>query len=298
MKISVIAVTVRIGCLDILANGFARQTFPQDDFEVLLIDSFYNERHKIIATRLPANFFHMPLPEDKPNYDACYANNYGLRHASGELVVFFTDCNWPARDFLAEHWRIYKEVPGYSATGYVDRYYAPELRAPTSVNGQACYGYDDVAWSVFAREFTTDYADEFFASQKPFYQERKGHLVDGFVTGTNYAELPPEKWYGSLNESIPMSVMRKINGWDEIYDGAYGVSDIDVGWRAHQAGWRFLVLPDLINYKLGDQSTARTIPGKYKPRVEGQDNLAIFEQVKADVRDGKRTYRAEQGAWL
>ena len=276
MKVSVIAVTARLGCFDVLVNCMEAQTFPKGDFEVVVVDSFYEERKDFVIDRLPINFRHIGLPEDRPWYDACYANNLGTREAWGELLIYFCDMNWASSDFVMDHWEVYQSMPGYSMTGFVDRYPIPNLKDTRD--------WADCAWSIFAEEFTAETAERYFADIQPTYRERKG-IADDRIDGTPYLSLPGDKWYGSLNESIPAAVVKEVNGWNERFDGAYGIADIDLGVRANMAGWRFLVKPDSVNRKFGQKSESGVIPARNKPQTRTlADNWRLFEEMKASGR--------------
>jgi hypothetical protein len=288
-KISVIVVTARMGCFDVLVNGFCQQTMPLSDYEVIIMDSCYEERRWYMPQwSLPSNFYHLEVPNTYDYYDACFANNYGLRRATGELVVFFSDLNWPEPKFLERHWQVYKDCPGYSMTGYCDRYPVPELR--DELEWRAAY------WSIFKEPFTLRRARWYFANTPIEYAERKGNITGAAVPGSPYFELPGDFFYGSLNESIPMSVLQELNGWDQIYDGGYGRSDIDLGFRANQIGWKFLIVPESINNKFGTQATVGKVPGKGKQRIRG-DNWEIYQRERANILAGARSPKAIIGAW-
>ena len=291
-KVSVIAVTARLGCFDVLVHCMETQTFPKDDFEVVVVDSFYKERKDFVRDRLPKNFRHIGLPEDRPWYDACYANNVGTREALGELLIYFCDLNWAYPDFVKDHWEVYRTVPGYSMTGFVDRFPIPPLKAierTTRCIGDDSYEHNfdwkAVGWSIFNDEFTADYARWYFDAIQPTYRERKGGLYPNLIAGTDYHVLPGDKWYGSLNESIPKAVVEECNGWNEAMDGVYGVADVDLGVRANLAGWKFLVKLDSINRKLGQKSDSGIIPARNKPQTRTlADNWRLFEEMKASGR--------------
>ena len=287
-KISVIAVTARMGCFDVLVHGLASQSMDKADYEVIIVDSCYKERRGAcpgIRSALPSNFYHLELPAKYDYYDACYANNFGASRASGELLVFFSDLNWPEPKFLERHWQIYTNFPGYSMTGYCDRYPVPRL-------------WDNLnwryhAWSVFQSPFFKSFAEKYFAETPIEYAERKGGVRGAPVLGSPYFELPGEFFYGALNESIPKAVWKELGGWDEIYDGGYSAADIDLGTRANMIGWKFLIYPNSINNKLGTKGTSGHIPGVFKPTIrQPHENLALYQWQMEAIKSGKRKVRS------
>ena len=289
-KISVIVVTARMGCLDVLVNGMLAQTMSQDEFEVIVVDSCYRERHKFFdRATFPGNFFHVELPRKYDYYDACWANNFGLTIACGELIVFFSDLNWPDENFLKDHWLIYKTIPGYSMTGYLDRYPVPRLKPNLT--------WDNAWWSIFERELTYTRAVDYFREMPVEYSERKNG-GGSFVPNTPYFELPGDFFYGALNESIPMAVLKELNGWDESYDGGYGSADIDLGARANLIGWKFLIKPDSINKKFGTKSTSAHVPGVFNKITKSpEENYAHYQRQMMAIRGGERSAKALIGAW-
>ena len=291
-KISVIVVTARMGCLDVLVHGMMNQTMPRDDHEVIIVDSCYTKRSEYVYSgALPNNFRYERLPDVAVSYDACFANNFGLRLANGELIIFFSDLNWPEPRFLERHWQIYTNFPGYSMTGYCDRWPVPTLK--TNLNWRDCW------WSIFADgSFTKLQAEAYFASRRIEYSERKGGAQAGAVPNSPYFELPGRFFYGALNESIPMTVLKELNGWDESYDGGYGSADIDLGTRANLIGWKFLNRPDSVNIKFGTKGTSAHIPGVFKPITKSpEENYAHYEKQMAAIRNGERSTKALIGAW-
>jgi hypothetical protein len=296
MNISVIAVTARAGGFDILVHCMMAQTFPQSDFEVIVVDSFYDERNQFVKDRLPANFRHVKLEAEKDYYDACYANNFGLRLAQGELIVHFCDQNWAYENCLADHWRIYQDYPGYSLSAYCDRYPIPKMKQAEIVGDEHHFYWNEIAWTCYEEEMTPERAQYIFNSMEPTYRERKGNAGTDYKDGLK--EIPGEFFYASLNESIPMSVLKEINGWNENLDGGYGSADIDLGVRANIVGWKFLCDPNSINRKFGQQGTSHLFLGKQKQRLrEPADNYKLFQENIAAIRAGIKSVQAEQGAW-
>ena len=292
-KISVIAVTARAGGFDILVNCFAAQTFPQHQFEVIIVDSFWDERHEFVKDRLPGNFEHLKLENERPFYDACYANNFGLANACGELIIHFCDMNWAHERCLEEHWRIYTEHKGYSLSGFCDRFPIPKLKEPKVVQGGTGWDWEEIAWSCFQEDLTAERANQIFTGMEPSYRERKG------ITTTGLTEISGNVFYAALNESIPMSVLKEINGWDMDYDGGRGSADTDLGMRANYAGWKFLCDPSsaMINRKFGQEGTSHVFPTKPKeqqPRTTAQ-NAVYFDHRAKQLKEGACGPRCENG---
>jgi hypothetical protein len=214
----------------------------------------------------------------KDFYDNSAAFNMALSIAEGKLVCFFIDYMWVEPDYLQRHWDFYKANPGWSLSGYTDRFDFPALREDAE-NG---------LWSMFKEPFDPAY----FRRAQPVYEERKGH--HRIIHSDGRVEMPGHLIY-LIPDSVPMDVLKALNGLDEIYDGAYGTNDICLGVRANLVGHRFLLDPTLIAKKLGVPETSKNIPGVKKPKIETQDNLALFRQRLKAISEGRETVAVPEG---
>lgn len=295
MSISVIVTTVSLGGLDILFNSLAEQV-GAPEFEVVLADEWHEQRDQYVFDRMGDEFFaargfkvkHVPITKRQDFIDHCNGWNTGLRVAEGELICFLNDYIWVYPGYLADHWRVYKECSGYSMVGYLDRY--PWPRTATTV-----FGDSDLWWTAFAQELTVERAGFYFSHVTPFYQERKGGWVGDPVPGTPYRSIPGNLFYASLNESIPMAVLKDLNGWDERYDGGYASNDIDLGVRASMIGWKFLLKPT-VNFKIGQASMPRPVKTVVKPQLRTpEENYRVFQQKVERMARGEEPVRVSKG---
>lgn len=289
LKISVVITTARLGSMDMLAYSFKHQTMPMSEWEIILVDLWYEERKELLKVQLP----NLPLRHTAaPNsevYDNASGFNAGLVLATGELVIFLVDYVWLPPNFLARHWEVYSKCSGFSLTVFVDRYVPPPIKTSGSL-----------LWSVFEPEFDYHTAEYFFNAYSPGYKERKGGIV-GACVGDGLYEMPPQLVY-MLGDALPLKVLQDLNGWCRAYDGGYGWNDIDLTIRASMLGWRFAVDPLMIIQKLGisDIAEAVSIPIKRRLRVRTpDDNKVIFEHRMDEIRRGVRTIKnsINEGAW-
>ena len=300
MSVSVITSTASLGSLDMLFNSMACQ-IGGVAWEIVIADEWYESRSKFLHDYLIHHYRGIPgcacvkhVPIEKQDYvNHCKGWNTGLRAAEGKLVCFLNDYFWVYPEYIKDHWDIYKTMPGYSMTGYVDRYGWPPLKKSERV--------EDIWWSTFDPEFTPEVAYKFFKENAPIYCERKGDQKGDSIPGTPYHRLPAAFWYASLNESIPMEVLQELNGWDERYDRGYASNDIDLGIRAQVIGWKFLIKPT-INYKIGVQSIPRPWPVKTikKPQLRTPaENYQMFLQRVERICQFKESPKTPQGfgAW-
>src|ERR1051325_10244212 len=256
MKISLCYTTARIGSFDMIFNSAANQAMDKADFEVIVVDDFYDLRAYRVAEAhsryySDLNFTHLPPGGAHDYYDNTHGFNTALKAAKGELIAFMIDYTWLDENYLTSHWDFYQKNPGRSQSGFIDRFDFPALDI-SRLN--IAHGW----CSIFEKDFNKAFAKEWF-SREPVYRERKGGNWTEY--GVN---IPGDRIY-LIGDSIPREVLEALNGLDERYDDGYGVNDIDLGMRANAFGWHFGVNPDCIVKKLGthDMSQAR-IPGTYK----------------------------------
>lgn len=287
LKVSVILTTARYGSWDVLHDCMASQTMDKADFEVVVVDELFHLRPDF-RHRCAFQCDHMAPWRAKDHYDNGAGFNQALSQARGELVCFFVDFMHVDPGYLERHWQWYKDNPGWTLTGYIDRYDFPKLRE---------HAHEGL-WSMFAEPFTPTY----FWTHRPVYSERKGGK--GTFAESKYGfcvEITGDKIY-LIPDSVPMAVLRKLNGIDEIYDGGYGVNDIDLGVRANMVGHRFALDSTFIARKLGTPSLSGRIPGLKKPyrgnltrEQSWQQNYAVYERRMEAIRDGREPVAVPPG---
>jgi hypothetical protein len=268
---------------------------PWEDFELIIVDHFYRERRQGVELLKYADEF-PAIKHVSPNLPDCvYANstgwNMGLRLAEGELVTFIVDFCWLPQDFLERHWSFYKAHPGYSLSVYVDRYKYPPLADMT-------YPVENM-FSIFETKFDVAFAEKFFVAENLIYAERKGGALGEKINETCY-EMPGDKIY-MLGDSVPLEVMKSLNGWDGAFNGGYGSNDVDIGVRAAMLGWKFAVdhsAPTL--KKLGDKSMAHLLPtAKTEYTKTPEQNYAIYQERIKAIQEGREPLAVPEGrgAW-
>jgi hypothetical protein len=283
MSVSVVTTTVSFGGLDMLFNSMSWQS-KAVPFEIVLADEWYGERKDLLAERLRNEYAglsvkHIPIPKKQNFIDHCNGWNTGLRAAEGELVCFLNDYFWAYPDYIRDHWEVYTRTRGYSMIGYCDRFAYPPLATEDTWTW----------WTAFAEEMTAARAQDYFSHTAPFYQERKGGT---FKAGD---PVPGHLFYASLNESIPLAVLKALNGWDERYDGGYASNDVDLGVRANMIGWRFVLNPT-INFKIGQASMPRHMRTVVKPhhRSPQENHQRFLNRIEA-ISQGREPLRVPAG---
>lgn len=128
MKLSVIIPTHnRQAVIHIALDSLRAQTFPRDDFEIIIIDNSTEEGTKPIIDRyqdLPIKYFRLP------HRGVSVARNEGIARASAPVLVFFDDDARAKPDWLEQTARIMEQE--HIITGRVEplksvfwNYFAP-----------------------------------------------------------------------------------------------------------------------------------------------------------------------------
>ena len=224
MKVSVILPTNRRNGALYALHSLSKQTFPQKDFELLIIDDSKNSG--LIQDVAWSSDLNVIILKSKPNYwrsNRLIANarNTGLIHCDGELVVFLDDFCWVPPRWLEEHWITYKRTP-YTMIGagkavkYIpNKYYELDQLPPPNVG--------DNVEGAFIRNLA-----QFKVSD---------------TRGSNSLRKCSGGWFYTMNASAPLDKIVYVNGFDEEYD-LTSEEDIDLGVRLGRAGCKFFYRPD------------------------------------------------------
>lgn len=129
MKISIIVPTVRQEkMLDFQLPNYAKQTFPKEEFEIIIIDDYIDDigndrRDRILnfgnENRLNIKWIRSKKPYYRSQANIGCARNTGLVHAQGELIVFNDDFSGVRHKYLEKVWSIYMQDKSFSHIGPV-----------------------------------------------------------------------------------------------------------------------------------------------------------------------------------
>jgi len=119
MDISVVIPTRnRAGHLSRPLQALARQSFPRERFEVLVVDNASTDNTQEVAAEFEKTFLHFKLLSET-QLGPARARNCGIRESVGELVLFLDDDVIPAPRLLEEHWLAHQRHPESAILGRV-----------------------------------------------------------------------------------------------------------------------------------------------------------------------------------
>lgn len=281
IRVSVLVVTGRPGYIDTICESLSNQTLNQDEWELILVDDFVNERYEAVKEHMTGkikNFKHIPPREIKPYIAMCLAMNTGIAHCRGELVYFMNDALYPSPRCLERHWEIYTNygprvlisgplVDAIVASGESIWRGAPP-RWVEIMQGEETLVYPELTprIAVPLKDNFSELTPENFISifKEPFKPPplpspdlpdwRMGFIRGKFIDKNLYENTtihPGSWWWCGRNDSAPIEALLEINGLDEIFDGSHGGADGDAGKRMmRNIGYRYLVDTEAPCYEL------------------------------------------------
>ncbi|MEU8353649.1 glycosyltransferase [Streptomyces sp. NPDC048845] len=218
----------RVDLLRYTLDSLVRQSLPRDAFEVLVVDDGSSDgTADLVASyrdRLDLGYF---FQEDR-GYRVAKARNTGLRHARGPVSVFVDSGMILHSRALAAHCAAHEAVTGPVAVcGYVHGF------NETSENGEQIarsIDYDDPDATIDA--FTEH---EQWQDVREWYYDHYGDEL--------FRLAAPWLMFWTCNVSANTAQVKAVGMFDEAYR-TWGGEDIDLAYRLHEDGARFVLRRD------------------------------------------------------
>lgn len=212
-------------CFDPVVKTLAAQTFT--DFELVLVDTLWDQRPDyFIKNPAPFPVKHVP---SKPNYwqergrpGLSAQINRGFVWADGELVWIGGEDNMFPPQHLERVWTAYKQTGKTPLAWYgicgAEKKDQPHPRCPAQ--------FDLLGYTQY---HVTD----------------MDHRGFQFVDNPNLqiADCHHQNYFGY--SSVPLEAALRINGFDELFDGQWGLFDCDFGSRLNLAGVEMILSRDI-----------------------------------------------------
>ncbi len=212
--------------LELVLTGLARQSVPQDAFEILICDDGSGQETRDIIEHFKSQSGRPTthLWQEHKGFRKCRMLNEALRIARGKTLIFLDGDCVPHRDFVRDHLE-HQESGRYLAGRRVELgpWFSATL-TPDEINRGLLDGPSLKLLFSCMREDSTHFQRSLRIPDRGILKLLRGPL--------KLNDVPDLK---GCNFSVPREAMEAINGFDESYEG-YGREDTDVEIRLQNLG--------------------------------------------------------------
>jgi hypothetical protein len=242
-----------------VAEDIRRQTFDKSQLELVIVDGLHPFRlHTFDEHDYPFRIVHVPprptaMVRDRRCAISAYKNT-AIAHARGELIITFDDCATVDPEFVERAWLAWSRDRMLLCAMFREIHSTPDITIPE-------WGHD---------------------SRASVYLDSTGRCVGG-----DNPMIPP--MYGFA--AFPLEAALALNGYDEYFDGAQGLEDVDMGIRLQKAGYRLVVDRRHIVFLLGPSPP-------WSPRLFDSGNHDVHcNQTTLRIQLDAGQVRANEHAW-
>lgn len=247
--------------LSLVLEGLRCQSFPQDRFEVIVVDDGCTDGTCQTLKKAEASLVNLQVVTLDPNQGRCSARNHGIQQAKGQLVVFLDGDALPHPDLLRHYWKAYQETQGEEY--FFGFYYSlPDLEY-----------FQDPATGVLVDRPLASFMKDYIALHRqemvvtPAYiacdfgtihqRADEGIYPTSFVAAMQRQTLalfehistPRTGWLGFIphNAAVPLEALLRVEGFDPSIPFCEGW---EMAFRLEQAGYHAMPVKEAQSYHL------------------------------------------------
>lgn len=181
-------------CLESLVN----QNFPKEKYEIIVVDDCSTDSTRELIKKYPVR-----LVQHKTNQGIATARNSGMKAAKGKIYVSFDDDSYADKNWLKNLSKIYESYNQKNISGVAGLIKLKNTKPGIIEKYMDAIGY--------ANPSPVSYV-----TSKSLFMRFYAYLKNMFTPSTQINQQifgVGEIW--GANCSFPMSILKKVNGWDD-----------------------------------------------------------------------------------
>jgi glycosyltransferase involved in cell wall biosynthesis len=211
----------RARLLSFTLESLVNQTLPKEKFQVIVADDGSSDHTCEIVNEYSSRLNLEYVYQEDKGYRPASARNLGIKACRAHICLFADSSILLAKDALEKHIRFHNKT-GYknAAIGYI-------------------YGftYEEDPRNLMLEVIDPQNVSEsirILSATPVFHDVRNSHYLK---YNDQIRHLPaPWVYFWTSHVSVPRQKLLDINGFDENYDGRWGVEDQDLGYRLYKDG--------------------------------------------------------------
>jgi glycosyltransferase involved in cell wall biosynthesis len=244
--------------IELTLSGFNQQTYPADQFELVIVDDGSTDGTDALVQRFPSR--HSLVYHRQSNAGRSAARNIGIQKANGSTLIFCDAEAIPEVQFVEQHVKHHTNTGNNVVLGAkydvlarwdkdIPRTYLEDLADAAE--------FDDVRNTVDAARrrghatfLTRADIDEDFERVRKWVFRRAPHngdkVVDKFTSSLEGFAVP---WalFVTVNVSLRKETIEAVGLFDEAFLG-WGIEDTELGYRLYKGGAKFVYEEEAANY--------------------------------------------------
>ncbi len=211
--------------LSMTLSSLERQDVPKAAMEVIVVDDGSNDNTAQVAASFERSLGVKYLYQPDEGFRVAHARNKGISEAAGDICLFVDSGVLLHSGCVRAHLSAHESAQADAAvSGYV---FCFNMNNEDSLLISETVDTGDIDGTIKVLEESGRWAD----IREPWYESVQDNIADA-----------PAPWftYWTCNASARLDQLRRVGMFDEFFK-CWGGEDIDLGYRLHSDGARFIV---------------------------------------------------------